>query len=98
MGSELFTSSRNEPGNVSYDLHRLRNNLAAFYLLANWVDQAALDQHLASEHVRALLNEKASPDLVAPPTAQPGLRGRSCLAGDTDPCPDTPASHAACGA
>jgi quinol monooxygenase YgiN len=63
----LVEPSRAEPGNVSYDLHRLKNNPAAFYLLANWADQPALDQHMASPHVRTLLNEGAVPDLVAPP-------------------------------
>jgi len=63
----MVEPSRAEPGNVSYDLHRLKNNPAAFYVLANWANQAALDQHMASPHVRNLLNEQAVPDLVAPP-------------------------------
>lgn len=63
----LAAPSRNEAGNVSYDLHRLKSNPAAFYLLANWTDRTALDQHLASQHVRAVLTEQAGPDLVAPP-------------------------------
>lgn len=48
----LVGPSRADPGNLSYDLHRLKNNPAAFYLLANWADQSALDQHMASAHVR----------------------------------------------
>jgi quinol monooxygenase YgiN len=64
---QLVGLSRAESGNVSYDLHRLKNNPAAFYVLANWRDQAALDQHKASDHVRTLLNEQAVPDLVAAP-------------------------------
>jgi len=63
----LVEPSRAESGNVSYDLHRLKNNPAAFYLLANWANQVALDQHMASGYVRILLNEQAVPDLVAPP-------------------------------
>jgi quinol monooxygenase YgiN len=64
---QLVGPSRAESGNVSYDLHRLKNNPAAFYVLANWRDQAALDQHMASAHVRTLLNEQSAPDLVAAP-------------------------------
>jgi quinol monooxygenase YgiN len=63
----LVEPSRRQSGNVTYDLHRLNNNPAAFYVLANWADQAALDQQMASEQVRTLLNEQAVPDLVAPP-------------------------------
>lgn len=63
----LVEPSRADEGNVSYDLHQLKNNPAAFYLLANWTDQTSLDRHLTSDHVRTLLNERATPDLVAPP-------------------------------
>jgi quinol monooxygenase YgiN len=63
----LVEPSRGQPGNVSYDLHRLKNNPAAFYVLANWADRWALDQHMASAPVRTLLTEHAVPDLVAPP-------------------------------
>ncbi|WP_192579649.1 putative quinol monooxygenase [Micromonospora sp. AMSO31t] len=63
----LVEPSRAESGNVSYDLHRLKNNPAAFYILANWTDQAALDQHMASAHVRALLDERVIPELLARP-------------------------------
>ncbi|MEW2331965.1 putative quinol monooxygenase [Micromonospora chersina] len=64
---QLVGPARAESGNVSYDLHRLKNNPAAFYVLANWRDQAAVDQHMASGHVRTLLNEQTAPDLVAAP-------------------------------
>ncbi|WP_130337520.1 putative quinol monooxygenase [Micromonospora kangleipakensis] len=53
----LAGPSRAESGNVSYDLHLLKNNPAAFYVLANWRDQAAFDQHVASGNLRTLLNE-----------------------------------------
>ena len=64
---QLVGPSRAEGGNVSYDLHRLKNNPAAFYVLANWADDATLERHLASADVRSLLNERVAPDLVAPP-------------------------------
>jgi quinol monooxygenase YgiN len=63
----LVEPSRADPGNVSYDLHRLKNNPAATYLLANWADQESFDRHMATDHVRALINERAVPDLVAAP-------------------------------
>jgi quinol monooxygenase YgiN len=63
----LVGPARADGGNVSYDLHRLKNNPAAFYVLANWTDRAALDRHLDSAEVRGILRERASADLVAPP-------------------------------
>ncbi len=62
----LVQPSRASGGNLSYDLHRLKNNPAAFYVLANWSDQAAFDRHMASADVRRLLDERAAPNLVAP--------------------------------
>jgi quinol monooxygenase YgiN len=63
----LVGAARAEPGNLSYDLYRLNNNPAAFYVLANWADQAAFDRHIASMRVRTFLDEQAASDLVAPP-------------------------------
>jgi len=59
--------SRGDAGNVSYDLHRLKNNRAAIYLLANWVDRSSFDQHMAGATVRTLISERTMPNLVAPP-------------------------------
>jgi quinol monooxygenase YgiN len=63
----IVEAARAEPGNVSYDLHRLNNNLAAFYALANFADQPAFNRHLASTQLRSFLDEQAASDLVAPP-------------------------------
>jgi quinol monooxygenase YgiN len=63
----LVEAARAEPGNLSYDLHRLNNNPAASYVLANWTDRAAFDRHMASTQVRTFLDEQAVSDLVAPP-------------------------------
>lgn len=63
----LVEPSRASAGNLSYDLHRLKNNPAAFYVLANWTDETTLDRHLASADVRSMLHERAAPNLVAPP-------------------------------
>jgi quinol monooxygenase YgiN len=64
----LVEPTRQESGNVSYDVHQLRNNPGAFYVLGNWADQAALDAHLGSTHVRTFLAEQAAREAVAPPT------------------------------
>jgi quinol monooxygenase YgiN len=63
----LAEAARAEPGNLSYDLHRLNNNPAAFYVLANWTDQTAFDQHMANTQVHTFLDKQAVSDLVAPP-------------------------------
>jgi quinol monooxygenase YgiN len=63
----LVRGARTEPGNLSYDLHRLKNNPAAFYVLANWADRSAFDRHGTSPHVRAFLDREAGSDLVAAP-------------------------------
>ena len=64
----LAEAARAAPGNLSYGLHRLKNNPAAFYVLANWADQAAFDRQAASTQARAFLDRQAASDLVAPPT------------------------------
>jgi quinol monooxygenase YgiN len=54
-------------GNISHAVHQLKNNPAAFYVLENWTDQAALDAYRASPDTESLLTDQVSPDLVAPP-------------------------------
>lgn len=66
---QMVEPTRAESGNVSYDLHQLKNNPAAFYVLANWANQGALDLHMDSAYVTILLDERTVPDLVAPPMA-----------------------------
>jgi quinol monooxygenase YgiN len=63
----LVEAAQAEPDNLSYDLHRLNNNPAAFYVLANWADQTASDRHLANIQMRAFLDGQAASDLMAPP-------------------------------
>ncbi|WP_328414459.1 antibiotic biosynthesis monooxygenase [Micromonospora sp. NBC_00389] len=85
----LVEPSRADSGNLSYDLHRLKNNPAAFYLLANWADQSALDRHMASPHVQTLLREQAVPELVAPPMVRSAR-----LLSSPDTRPDSPRATA----
>jgi quinol monooxygenase YgiN len=54
--------------NISYDVHQLKNNPAAFYILQNWADRGALDAHLASPQLQTPLTEQVAQDLVAPAT------------------------------
>ncbi|WP_213454865.1 putative quinol monooxygenase [Rhizomonospora bruguierae] len=62
----LVGPARAEPGNLGYDVHRLKTSPGVFYVLANWADQAAFDAHMATAEVRAMLSDR-EPDLVAPP-------------------------------
>jgi quinol monooxygenase YgiN len=64
---DLVEAARAEPDNLSYDLHRLNNNPAAFYVMANWADQTAFDRHMANMQTRAFMEGQAVSDLVAPP-------------------------------
>jgi quinol monooxygenase YgiN len=79
---QLVGPTREEPGNISYDVHRLKTNPAALYVLGNWVDQSALEAHFASAHVRSNLTERAARELVAPYTL---WRAQMLSAPDTDP-------------
>ncbi|MCW3838491.1 antibiotic biosynthesis monooxygenase [Micromonospora yasonensis] len=64
----LTQATQEEGGNLSYDVHQLKNNPAAFYVLGNWADEQALDAHLASTHVRQCLTETVAGEIVAPYT------------------------------
>jgi quinol monooxygenase YgiN len=72
-------------GNVRHAVHQLKNNPAAFYVLQDWTDQAALDAYRTSPAVESLLSEKAAPDLVAPP-----MRCRAQMLSRTDVRADRP--------
>ena len=54
-------------GSISHAVHQLKNNPAAFYVLQDWTDQAALDAYRATPGVASVLMEQAAADLVAPP-------------------------------
>jgi quinol monooxygenase YgiN len=49
----LAEATRQEPGCVSYDLHESASAPGTFVTLERWTDQAALEAHLASDHVAA---------------------------------------------
>jgi quinol monooxygenase YgiN len=78
-------SARAAAGNVRYGVHQLKNNPAAFYVLEDWTDQAALDAYRRSPGIPAVLAEQAPADLVAPP-----MRRRARMLSQPDARPDRP--------
>ena len=51
----LLAPTRKEIGCVNYDLHQSPEEPARFLFYENWTNKAALDAHLQSEHIKALL-------------------------------------------
>lgn len=51
----LLALTRKETGCVNYDLHQSPEEPAKFLFYENWTSKAALDAHLQSAHVKALL-------------------------------------------
>jgi quinol monooxygenase YgiN len=51
----LVAPTRQEHGCVNYDLHASPEQPDRFLFHENWTDRAALDAHLQSPHVQALL-------------------------------------------
>jgi quinol monooxygenase YgiN len=51
----LLAPTRQEAGCLNYDLHQSPEEPAKFLFYENWTSKAALDAHLQSEHIKALL-------------------------------------------
>lgn len=51
----LIAASRQENGNISYDLHQDLQNENRVVFIENWQDQAAIDSHNASEHFQTFV-------------------------------------------
>lgn len=51
----LVAPTRKETGCLNYDLHQLPENPARFMFHENWTSKAALDAHLKTPHIQALL-------------------------------------------
>ena len=51
----LLAPTRKETGCINYDLHASPEDPAKFLFHENWTSKAALDAHLQSPHVKALL-------------------------------------------
>lgn len=52
---ELIEKTRLEIGCKSYELHQDIKNLGHFIFIEEWVDRAALDSHVESEHFQRLV-------------------------------------------
>ena len=51
----LLAPTRQEAGCINYDLHASPDDPAKFLFHENWTSKAALDAHLQSPHIQALL-------------------------------------------
>lgn len=52
---ELVEKTRCEEGCIAYDLYHDIKNLGHFVFIEEWVDRAALDRHVQSEHFQRLV-------------------------------------------
>ena len=43
---EVVTSSRHDPGNISYELHEVEDDPSTLILYEQWISQELLDAHL----------------------------------------------------
>lgn len=53
----LITPTRNEPGNLSYDLLVNREEPAEFTFVEEWQDDTALNEHFETSHVKMALQK-----------------------------------------
>ena len=51
----VVDATRNEAGNISYDLHQNTKNPQKFVILEVWKSQAAIDEHNVSAHFKAFI-------------------------------------------
>lgn len=52
---QLVQASRQEAGNISYDLHEALDNANKLVFIEHWKSQAAIDEHNASAHFQAFV-------------------------------------------
>lgn len=62
----MVQASRQEPGNLRYDLYRIAEGPTSFHLFETYLDPAAMDAHRGSEHYQAY-RAKAANWLVSAP-------------------------------
>ncbi len=53
--NEMTACSRNDEGNISYDLFRSLTDSTFFVVLETWKDQPSLDRHFEAEHFKRLV-------------------------------------------
>jgi quinol monooxygenase YgiN len=61
---EMTLPSRAEPGNLYYQAQRSAEDPRLFYLYEQYVDEAAYQAHMDSEHFTRLVKEEAIPELL----------------------------------
>ncbi|CBJ46493.1 antibiotic biosynthesis monooxygenase [Erwinia amylovora] len=64
--NQCVAPSRDEPGNMHYDLYRSVENSDQFLFHESWKNASAVEQHEAQPHFKTLLAE-AGPLLAKPP-------------------------------
>jgi quinol monooxygenase YgiN len=62
---ELTGAARAEPGCLQFQAHRSIEDPLLFWLYEQYVDEAAYEAHMASEHFKRLVEGEAIPDLLA---------------------------------
>jgi quinol monooxygenase YgiN len=55
--AKAIAATRKEKGNLAYDLNRDTRNPSRYLVHERWKDLAALEAHLKSPHIKALLEE-----------------------------------------
>ena len=60
---EMAPPSRREPGNLLYQAHR-SDDARQFFLYEQYVDEAAYEAHMDSEHFTRLVKQEAIPELL----------------------------------
>jgi quinol monooxygenase YgiN len=53
MLGSMVTATRQEPGNLEYDLYRSTSEPTTLHIFEVYTDSAALDAHRASDHYKA---------------------------------------------
>jgi len=69
----MVSPSRNEPGNLRYDLYRIAEGPVSFHIFEVYADQAALEAHRASAHYKSY--RAKIPDYLAEPIGVKVLHG-----------------------
>ena len=54
---QLAAMTRNETGNINYDLHVSNADDGLFIIYENWKDQAALDNHMNQPYLKGFLGK-----------------------------------------
>jgi quinol monooxygenase YgiN len=61
----VVAPTHREAGCLRYTVHRSLMDPSVFMTVEHWISKEAIDQHFATPHVQALLNN--APDLLAEP-------------------------------